>query len=271
MGTYIHVHPDLVLFANVSNSQEGIKSPIHSGSSCGAHKERNKSLQKQESPRCVNRNSGPIYSFNFLRQGLAVWLSLTWTPVCRSASVCGSPPGSVWLYRHGHHTGIQGFLPLPYHVHHFNHQKNCHRPKLAKPMAPLCGTRQLPCDSSRQQHWLPCTGGFQWRHHLHAPGRFSDPSYFLRSFSALSSSHPATWAYLVPQHGQVWKVGQKRGSASPRSCADQLRWFTWSFRGEDSHGAKHFPSHGDMKIDLNGIWLGGWKNGTDSLRPVWSL
>lgn len=136
MGTYIHVHPDLVLFANVSNSQEGIKSPIHSGSSCGAHKERNKSLQKQESPCCVNRNSGLIYSVNFLRQGLAVWLSLTWNPGCRSASVCDSPPSLVWLYRHGHHTEIQGFLPLPCHMHRFNHQ-NCHRSTLATAMTEL--------------------------------------------------------------------------------------------------------------------------------------
>lgn len=135
MGTYIHVHPDLVLFANVSNSQEGIKSPIHSGSSCGAHKERNKSLQKQESPRCVNRNSGLIYSVSFLRQGLAVWLRLTWSPGADRPRYV-SPPSSVWLYRHGHLTGIHGFLPLPCHTHRFNHQ-NCHRFTLATAMTEL--------------------------------------------------------------------------------------------------------------------------------------
>lgn len=44
--TYIHVHPDFVFLADVGNSYERIKCPIHCCPSCGTHQERNKSLQE---------------------------------------------------------------------------------------------------------------------------------------------------------------------------------------------------------------------------------
>lgn len=45
-GTHIHVHPDFVFLADVCNSYERIKCPIHCCPSCGTHQKRNKSLQE---------------------------------------------------------------------------------------------------------------------------------------------------------------------------------------------------------------------------------
>lgn len=54
-GTYIHVHPDFVFLADVCNSYERIKCPIHCCPSCGTHQKRNKSLQESRRTLCMVR------------------------------------------------------------------------------------------------------------------------------------------------------------------------------------------------------------------------
>lgn len=44
--THIHVHPDVVLFADVGNGDERVKGSVHRRSRCGTDKERYKTLQR---------------------------------------------------------------------------------------------------------------------------------------------------------------------------------------------------------------------------------
>lgn len=45
--THVHMHPDVVLFADVRNGDERVKGSVHCRSSSCTHKERNKTLHKQ--------------------------------------------------------------------------------------------------------------------------------------------------------------------------------------------------------------------------------
>lgn len=58
-GTYIHMHPDFVFLADVCNSYERIKCPIHCCPSCGTHQKRNKSLQESRGTLCMVRVPQP--------------------------------------------------------------------------------------------------------------------------------------------------------------------------------------------------------------------
>ncbi len=46
--THIHMHPDVVLFADVRNGNERVKGSVHCCSSCCTHKERYETLQRHK-------------------------------------------------------------------------------------------------------------------------------------------------------------------------------------------------------------------------------
>lgn len=46
--THVHVHPDVVLSADVRDGDEWVEGAVYCGTSGGAHKERHKTLQKNK-------------------------------------------------------------------------------------------------------------------------------------------------------------------------------------------------------------------------------
>lgn len=62
-ATHIHVHPDVVLFADVRNGDERVKGSVHCCSSCCTHKERYKTLQSHKQ---AKQNTANMFSSSYL-------------------------------------------------------------------------------------------------------------------------------------------------------------------------------------------------------------
>lgn len=70
--THIHVHPDVVLFADVRDGDEGVKGSVHCCSSSCTYKERYKTLQKHREMMQLQQCQ---YVSKFL--SLSVWFQST--------------------------------------------------------------------------------------------------------------------------------------------------------------------------------------------------
>lgn len=93
--THVHVHPDVVLFADVWNGDERVKGSVHGCSSCRAHEERYETLRRHKEindrtiPMCFP--SSACLSAAFIAE-VSTWIALpsVWPPVFSSQGQLGS-------------------------------------------------------------------------------------------------------------------------------------------------------------------------------------